>query len=106
MNFLKNKTPSAQKFKQLNTSNTINDKKSHSFSIIEVWDDESFGSPEDMSEVANFWNTLSKIGCTSLALVFSNSVQQILFEHRLPDIAKVFSDREDALLWVNRNKSS
>ncbi len=77
-------------------------KGNSSYSIIEVWDAESLGSPMVMSKISEMWALFSKNNCTFIAIVVSNSLQKSLCEELLPSIGKVFLNIEDAESWINR----
>jgi hypothetical protein len=80
----------------------ISVKDSSSYSIIEVWDTESLGSPKVMSEVSKMWAFLLKNNCTFIAIVVSNSLQKAVCEKLLPSKGKVFLNIEDAENWINK----
>ena len=73
------------------------------FYIIEVWNNESFASPVSFEKVASLWNMLSDNGCTFLAIVASNDLQKIIASEMIPDIGKIFSNKEDAQKWISEN---
>jgi hypothetical protein len=72
-----------------------------SYSIIEVWDEESLGSPEVMSKISEMWTFFLKNNCSSIAIVISNSLQRSLCEKLLPNNGKIFQNLEDAENWVD-----
>ncbi len=86
--------------------NAIIDRTSDLFSIIEIWDAECLGSPQTISEVGKHWSILSRNGCISLAIVVANGVQKSIVKSRLPEIGKVFSDKEDAIQWLQQKLNS
>ena len=74
-------------------------KKSLSFSVVELLDSESIGSPNTMNEVSKLWCFLGEHGCTSLGIIYSNDIQRSLAEKYLPIFGKLFSKVEDAEKW-------
>ena len=86
--------------------NTIINRASDLFSIIEIWDDECLASPQAISLIAGHWSTLSRNGCISLAIVATNCVQRSIAQSQLPEFGKVFSDKEDAMQWLQQKRNS
>jgi hypothetical protein len=76
---------------------------SSNYSIIEIWDENSLGSPIVMEKIANMWRTVTENNCTSIAIVVSNSVQRSLCEKLLPVIGRVFTKMDDAEIWTLEN---
>ena len=76
---------------------------SSNYSIIEVWDEDSLGSPLVMEKIANMWSIFIESNCTSIAIVISNSVQRSLCEKLLPINGRVFTKIDDAEIWTHEN---
>lgn len=83
--------------------NQIANTENSDYSIIEIWDEDSFGSPKAMETVAGMWNILSGNNCTSIAIVISNSVQRSLYEKLLPSNGHIFTKKEDADILIQDN---
>lgn len=81
----------------------IESKGSSKYSIIEIWDEESLGSPIVMDKIASMWSSLTESNCISIAIVISNSVQRLLCEKLLPDHGRVFTKIDDAEMWTHEN---
>jgi hypothetical protein len=84
--------------------NTITKRNVTSFSVIEVWDEDSLSSPEGMEYVGKLWAQLVSNNCISLAVVVSNTVQRDISEQLIPSIGKVFNSKVAAKIWVLNRK--
>ncbi len=83
----------------------INNKTCTQFSVIEILQDESLGTPDTMKEVSKIWNFNAENGCTALALVYANEIQRQLAEEFLPGFGKLFQNIEDAENWVRESNA-
>ncbi len=83
---------------------TILNRTVSDFSVIEIWDEDSLGSPEALAYVEKLWEQLISNGCTSIALVVSNSLQRGVAEKFLPSIGKIFHKKEDAKFWIHHGR--
>jgi hypothetical protein len=79
----------------------ISDRVNSRYSIIEIWDEDSLGSPQVMAKVSEMWELLLKNNCVSIAVIVSNSLQQTLCEKLLPSKGRVFVNIEGAEIWIN-----
>lgn len=79
----------------------IMNKQHPTFSVIEILNKDSIGTPDTMTEVAKIWSFIGEQGCNALALVYSNEVQRHLAQQFLPPFGKLFSNVEDAETWVS-----
>ena len=69
----------------------VNNRNCSTFSVAEILDSESLGSPNTMTEVAKLWTFLGENGCRSLAIIHSNDIQRALAEKFIPKFGKVFN---------------
>ncbi|NMP32003.1 hypothetical protein HII17_10530 [Thalassotalea sp. M1531] len=83
-------------------SNCLSQHAKAHYAIIEIWDNDSLGSPEVMAMVADFWTNHLQDNCTAIAIVVSNSLQLALCQKLLPPSGSSFGNVADAELWVNR----
>lgn len=75
---------------------------SATFSVIEVWDENSMTSPDALRNVGRLWSVLANYGCCSFALTVSNKLQESVAQPYLPEIGKIFNNLDDAELWLKR----
>ncbi|MFT6900323.1 MAG: hypothetical protein ACJAXS_000485 [Colwellia sp.] len=75
-------------------------KKLRNWLRIEIWDDNTLGSPSVMkcAEDYNVW--CSKNGCKATAIVVSNSVQKNLIERTSLGNIKIFNSTNKATDWI------
>lgn len=78
----------------------IQNKSCDEFSVIEVLNEDSIGTPKTMEEVAKVWRFIGENGCVALALVYCNEVQRSLAEDYLPEFGRLFSSVSEAEAWV------
>ena len=71
-----------------------------SFSVVEIWDKHSLGSPEVMGKVGQFWKYLQGTRCTALCVVVESGIQKRLCEKLLPPIGSVFLSKQEAEQWL------
>ena len=74
-----------------------------SFSVVEVWDKNSLGSPEVMDKVGQFWHYLQGTNCSALCIVVDSGIQKRLCEKLLPSIGRVFLSQEEAEQCMTAN---
>lgn len=82
----------------------ILNRKSPTFSVIEILHDDSMGTPDTMTEVAKIWNFIRDNGCTALALIYANEVQRALAEQYIPEFGRLFSSLEEAEKWIQERR--
>lgn len=83
----------------------IHNRKHPTFSVVEVLENDSMGSPNTMAEVSRIWDFIGENGCVALALVYANEVQRILAEPYLPPFGKLFRSVKDAEEWVSARRN-
>jgi hypothetical protein len=83
----------------------IQNKEHDNFSVIEILQPDSIGTPNTMNEVEKIWHFIRENGCKSLALVYSNEVQRSLAEEFLPEFGRLFSNVTEAEKWVASQRS-
>lgn len=79
----------------------INSRKNHEYSVLEIWDEGSLGSPEVMGRISDFWYDLPSRNCKRLAILVSNRIQMRICEKLIPKFARVFLERNDADGWLS-----
>ena len=72
----------------------IQNKEHATFSVIEILNPDSIGTPDTMNEVVRIWNFIGENGCKALALVFANQVQRQLAEQHLPKFGRAFGSQD------------
>ncbi len=68
---------------------------------LDLWDDDSFGSPAVMSFVKTAGQWYMDNGCYASAIVICNSVQESIFKNANQEGPQFFYDKETALKWLN-----
>ncbi|MCW8930858.1 MAG: hypothetical protein OQL19_11535 [Gammaproteobacteria bacterium] len=84
--------------------NTIQNRKFSKFFVVEIWDEESLGSPSSYKDVSKMWNALNDNGCIAFALVVSSNIQQLIARQIIPDIGEIFFNKEEAVKWISQKK--
>ncbi len=84
----------------------IMNKECSTFSVIEILNETSIGTPATMNEVAKIWQFIADNGCVALALVYSNEIQRSLAEPFLPEFGRLFNKLEDAEQWIRSRLTS
>ena len=79
----------------------INSRKVRCYGVLEIWDEDSLGSPEVMSRISDFWYELSSKKCNKLAILVTNQFQQKICEKLLPKLGRVFLDQSEAESWLS-----
>jgi len=85
--------------------NSILNKNIKSWRRMEIWDDETLGSPECIAlskEKAKWFITH---GCYATAIVVSNSVQRALLEKEATSNIRFFDDAATAKKWLNEQST-
>lgn len=72
------------------------------FSVIEILDNETLGSPDVLVELDKFWQSLSHYHCQALAIVYENTLQKQIAEKYLPSFGQVFDSLLKAEQWILR----
>ena len=80
--------------------NHISNRNDSKYSIIEIWDEHSLGSPKVMEKVASMWSLCFEYNCISIAIVVSNMVQEGVSKKLLPFQSKIFMKKEYAEIWT------
>lgn len=63
---------------------------------LEIWDDETLGSPETGNLVKSIWEWYDQNGCALAVVVASNSVQEYAIHKMVSKQAKIFFDMAKA----------
>lgn len=76
------------------------------WSRIEVWADETMGSPDSLRLVCELYNWFNEHGCSFTAVVISNSLQRQVIETYFSKYQiEVFTEFFEALRWIgNQSK--
>ncbi|MCL6416248.1 hypothetical protein MIB92_11345 [Aestuariirhabdus sp. Z084] len=69
---------------------------------LEIWDEESLGSPRVMAQVNELFQWCQDHGCQSTAVVVCNRIQAGIIESQFIDDIAVFDDTEHALDWLEK----
>jgi len=70
---------------------------------IEIWND-AIGSPEVVELLSEMYTWCKEHGCLATTAVITNRVQEKIIEERLPNIVKVFADKEQAMAWLKAQR--
>jgi hypothetical protein len=70
---------------------------------IEIWDDNTLGSPSVMKRAEDYNIWCSENGCQATAIVVSNSVQRHIIERTFLGNIKIFNSRNKAISWLNKS---
>ena len=81
--------------------NAILIKNSKSWSRLEVWDEDTLGSPAVMNSVKEYYRWCTEHGCMVTAVAVKNSLQRSYVESFSGNIA-VFSSKSEAIDWLTK----
>jgi len=70
------------------------------FDTIEIWDEETLGSPETISKAKVLWGKLIELNCTSISIVVSNNLQSAICKKYLPSIGRIYFSVKDAEEYI------
>ncbi len=85
--------------------NELESRKGALFSIIEIWDEQTLGSPNVLNAAKKFWHNLDdEYGCIRLALVVQKNMQDQIAQKMIPKIGKIFLNLEEAEHWAKKKK--
>lgn len=83
---------------------SILNKSIKSWRRIEVWDDETLGSPVVVSLAKEASHWYKNQGCFAVAIVISNDLQSYILEHMIKSGSAIFHDVATAKSWLNEQK--
>jgi hypothetical protein len=81
--------------------NSILSKNIKNWRRLEIWDDETLGSPECFVLAKDKAKWFIANGCYASAIVFSNSVQSSLLESAATGNIRFFEDESTAKKWLD-----
>lgn len=85
---------------------SILSKKINAWSQLEIWEEDTLGSPFVMTSVKDFFIWCTEQGCRATAVIVKNSVQSELIErHYIGEIA-VFRNESKAIEWLTKNSDT
>jgi hypothetical protein len=85
---------------------TVRTKNNKNWSRLEVWSDNSLGSPAVMSNEKAFSHWCNENGCVATALVVENGFQRGITKNHLSDNVEVFSCEVEATNWLMAHNDS
>ncbi len=85
--------------------NSILNKNIKSWRRMEVWDDETLGSPECITLSKEKAKWFIAQGCYATAIVVSNSIQRNLLENAATSNIRFFDDAATAKKWLDEQST-
>ena len=85
--------------------NSILNKNIKSWRRMEIWDDETLGSPECITLSKEKAKWFIAHGCYATAIVVSNSVQRALLEKAATSKIRFFDDAATAKKWLDEQST-
>jgi hypothetical protein len=69
---------------------------------LEVWEEDTLGSPKVMNDVKELYLWCSEHGCLATAVVVKNSVQSSLVEKHFSGNIGLFNNEKEAIDWLTK----
>jgi hypothetical protein len=90
--------------KAINTvKNSIHIKNRTSWSRLEVWGEDTLGSPTVMNSVKEFYLWCTAHGCKATAVVIKNDFQRNIIETYCSGNVGIFNNKDEATAWLTKN---
>lgn len=73
---------------------------------LDIWDEDSMGTPEALEHSIEVFNWSQRHGCMATAIVVSNTIQSGIARKIIPQPMAVCYDKSVALNWLEEQRAS
>jgi len=80
--------------------NAVLIRNNQNWSRLEVWEENTLGSPAVMNSVKEYYRWCTEHGCIAAAIVVKNSVQRSYIEKYFSGNIAVFNSKKEAIDWL------